>query len=87
MAREFPDTSKPNSRHLHPDRRKPVGGFLFYSPLYISGETDRHSAQDRAGISRLVNVLGRRTSLESNNDDVQQHAGAAHANRSVLIGR
>jgi hypothetical protein len=33
------------------------------------------------------NGLGRRAGLESHNDHVQQYAGAAHADRSVGIGR
>ena len=35
----------------------------------------------------LHNGLGRRAGLESDNDHVQQHAGAAHTDRSVGIGR
>lgn len=36
---------------------------------------------------QMRNVLGRRTGLESDDNYVQQHAGAAHVDRSVGIGR
>ena len=35
----------------------------------------------------MHNGLGRRADLESDNDHVRQYAGAAHADRSIGIGR
>ena len=52
----------------------------------IVRDDEIHVWQCHAG-KLLRNVLGRRARLESDDDHIQQHAGIAHADRSVRIGR